>query len=182
MRVLSSLILLLTLSFSVHAQLTFKIDSKKHKVFSSKKLRSGTLRIGNEEVSSVHKNIFNTWRQYERTYVGYPLFELLDAVYGKEKWRKAKQIVFVANDGYRQVASIEELIDESDDHWGYLAYKEVEKKGFTKVFRKGKWVDPAPYYLVWSGFKPGEQAKHNDIFKWPYQLKTINIMTIKNEK
>ena len=154
--------------------LVFKSDGKVKTTFKSKKFSSGRVTVKGIEIGSVDKTLINAWRGYERTYRGYSFYELLDGIYGKD-WRKAKKIVFVASDGYRQMAKIKNMLKASARKSGYIAFTETGKKGFSKFRRGDKIIDPGPFYLVWSGFNRTDQAKHSDILKWPYQLKTINI-------
>ena len=166
------------LSDAFAKSLVFKMDEKVKATFKSDDFSSGRMTINGNEIGSVDKTLFNAWRQYERTYRGYAFYELLDAVYGKA-WRKAKKIVFVALDGYRQTAGIGGMLNVSSSKKrnGYIAFTETGKKGFSKFKRGNKTIDPGTFYLVWSGFVPGEKVKHKDILKWPYQLKAIEVLT-----
>ena len=171
------LALLALLATEVFAEnLVFKLNDKVRATFERDDFTSGRVLFNGSEIGSIDKTLFNAWRQYERTYRGYALYELLDAVYGKD-WRKAEKIVFVALDGYRQVAKIEDMLNASRKRNGYVAFGETGKKGFSKFKRGSKTIDPGPFYLVWSGFVPGEQARHGDILKWPFQLKTVGILS-----
>ena len=167
------LALLLT-SNAFAKSLIFKLDDTIKFSFKSKDFFSESLSINGNEIESVNKRLFNPWREYERTYSGYAFYELLDAVYGKN-WKKAHKITFVALDGYRQTAKIKDMLKTSIEKIGYIAFSETGKKGFSPFKRGNKNIDPGPFYLVWSGFKKGDKAKHSDILKWPYQLKTVTL-------
>lgn len=173
----------LVLSFSLMSftlasakSLTFEVNGKKISHLSGKTLSSGVLTFKKVQIGSVDRTLFNIWRKVDRTYRGYDLYEVLDEVFGSE-WRKAKQLSFEALDGYRQTVKISKMLRSAeDDHFGLIAFKETGKKGFTKFIRKGKWVDLGPYYIVWNGFERGDKASHDHPLKWPYQLKTINLI------
>ena len=169
------MMLLVLFSSHVHAKsLRFKWDRETKITFDSKTFASGRLDIHGGEIGSLDKTLFNAWRQYERTYRGYAFYELLDVIYGKE-WRKAHKVTFVSADGYRQTVTIDEMLKASEKKYGYIAFTETGKTGFSK-FRRGKRIiDPESFYLVWSGFARGHQAKHSDPLKWPFQLRTIRI-------
>lgn len=154
------------LEFRKNNQIILKIDEAK--------LHSGKLTIAGKKISSTDKTLFNPFRKYQKTYRGHPLYEILDAVYGKT-WKGAERITFVALDGYIQKAKIKDMLLASIGKTGYLAYGD-SKKNKLSSFKKGKkTIDPNPVYLVWSGFKDTDLGKHADPLKWPYQLKAINL-------
>lgn len=153
------------------ANLEFQKNETVVKTLAGKELKQGTLSAGNK---AVDVEVFNVWRKYKKSYTGYELFSLLDSVYGKE-WRQAKQVTFIALDGYRQTAKVADMIKAAEGKTGLVAYKETNKAGFTSFTRGKKTVDPGPLYLVWTGLTEENKARHSDTLKWPYQLKTINI-------
>lgn len=69
------------------------------------------------------------------------------------------------------------MVEVAKDKVGYISYTETGKNGFSKFYRKDKVVDPGPLYLVWSNFTEKDKATHGDILKWPYQLKTIELIS-----
>ena len=173
-------IFLVLISSHVDAKrLEFKRDDIVKIAFDSKTFASGRIDILGREIGSVDKTLFNAWRQYERTYRGYSFYELLDAIYGKD-WRKAHKINFVSADGYRQTVTIKKMLRASKKKNGYIAFTETGKKGFSRFKRGGKIIDPESFYLVWSGFpKGGPRAKHTDPLKWPFQLRTIHLLSVR---
>jgi hypothetical protein len=173
------LIILFTIcAFNSHAaDLTFKLKGKDVSSFSPSQVKSGEIKEKEKEKGKVKASevtLFNVFRGYERTYEGYDFFNLLDAVYGNG-WREAKQISFVAADGYRQFALIPNMIRAAKDKKGFLAFSEKGMSGFTKIDKQGKQIDPGPFYLVWTNFSEADKASHADTLKWPYQLVTINL-------
>ncbi len=150
--------------------LDFKSDGKMVKSFSTKEITQGHF----EKIKASELTLFNAWRGYERTYVGYNFFDVLDSVYS-EKWRKAQMIKFIATDGFVLKSTIQAMLKASEGRIGFLAYKEKNMKGFSH-FKKGeKEIDPGPFYLVWSNFHKGDKVSYGDILQWPYQLTEIEI-------
>ncbi len=118
--------------------------------------------------------IYNPWRKYERIYVGYNFFSLLESSFGKD-WTTSKSLKFIAIDGYIQVVKTKDMLKASINKTGFIAVKEKGRQGFS-AFKKGKReVDPGPFYLLWNGFKTDDKVTHGDALKWPFQLKEIHI-------
>lgn len=158
------LLLSLVFSYSVFANdLDFFYGAKKVKSLKSEKLKN---------LKKVE--VYNPFRQYKKQYYGTDFAKLLASVYGA-KWKKAATIKFVAIDGFIQMAEIPKFLKESEKHKGILAVGEDGKKTFTPFDKKGKMIDPGPYYLVWTGFDETWKADYNHDLKWPYQLKSIII-------
>jgi len=105
----------------------------------------------------------------------------LTAIYGKN-WGKSANIRFIASDGYKQIASISRMLKAARKSSGLIAYKETGKKAFSTFIKKGKKVNLGPYYLVWDRHQKNKKASHGDDLKWPYQLKTIEILSEKGFK
>lgn len=168
----SILILFLFLSQAAFAnKLDFKNDGKIVKSFSPNEISQEKL----EKINSTEIKLYNPWRGYEKTYVGYEFFKILDSIYG-EKWRKSATIKFIAQDGYTSISNIQSMIKASTGKTGLISYKEKDKSGFTLVKKGEKEIDPGPFYLVWSNFNDGDKATYGDALKWPYQLKEIDIV------
>lgn len=169
-------IIFLTQSLSAKEfnQIEFMKNGKIVKAFGKSDFQKGVIEVEKNFIGSIDLPIYNAWRDYYRTYRGYSLREFLGAVYGDD-WKKGSQLTFIAADGYRQTSKVSDLLDAFDKHEGIIAYTETGKKGFTKLYNKNKVVSLEPFYLVWSGFKRGEKAKHTDLLKWPYQLVKINL-------
>ncbi len=170
----------LILTTSLWAQvLTFEKNHKLVRAFTLKELKSGQLKFKDVIVGSVDRNAWNPWRDNERTYRGYDLVELFNAVFGPE-WKKDGLITFEATDGYRQSVNVQELFARMDDDFhGLIAYTESGKEGFS-LFYKGeqkKLVNPGPFYLIWSGYNYGSKTTHEDKLKWPYQMKKISFQS-----
>lgn len=156
------------------AELVFKKEGEATFTVSLDQLRSKKIEAPHGTLRASDVKIFNVFRGYERVYEGYDLFDLLDAVYGKD-WRKAKRISFSALDGYSQVASISKMLAAAKSKNGLLAFSEKGKNGFTPFEKENKKIDLGPLYLVWTNFTEEDKASHADILKWPYQLTLINI-------
>lgn len=118
--------------------------------------------------------VYNAWRKYQKTYVGYDFYNLLDSVYGT-KWRTKNTIIFSAIDGYNIGGSISDMLKASQGKKGLLAIKEKGGTGFTPLKKGDKMINFAPIYLVWSGFRKTETASHSDALKWPFQMVSVDI-------
>lgn len=167
--------LLLFFSFESGAtNLSFYEGGLRVRSFHYDEIHLGYLAINGKQVNSQTMELYNPWRKYKKSYVGYDLFKLLDSVYGRQ-WRVEDKIIFKAIDGYRQVVKIKDLLMKAKGKTGLLSYKEKKQDGFT-TFKKGeKLINPGPYYLLWSGFDSSIKVHHKDVIKWPYQLKEIVI-------
>ncbi len=171
------LISIFALTFSMLASsqmLTFKTENKDVMQFTLVQVQSGQLKCKHGIVKSQMETIFNVFRHYEKTYQGYELFSLLDAVYSPI-WRKKKKIIFRATDGYIQFADITEMIKAAENKKGLLAYAEKGMKKLSTFEKAGKSIDPNPYYIIWTHFSEKDKASHAHPFKWPYQLMSINL-------
>jgi mono/diheme cytochrome c family protein len=81
-----------------------------------------------------------------------------------------RTVFFRARDGYVKPAPIE-LLEEPG---GYVAYADADRAqgddpGWEPIDRRQ--VDPAPYYLVWTGAKQADAHR----YPWPYQLVAIEV-------
>lgn len=169
------LTLALLLSFSAHAnQLLFRLKKKDVGTVSIDQIKTGSISFNRTVLKSSEIKTFNVFRGYERVYLGYDLFRLLDAVYGVS-WRSQKRITFTAADGHSQISLIVDMLTAAKGKLGHLAYSEKGKTGFTFVEKDGHKIDPAPLYLVWSHFSAKDKASQSDVLKWPYQLVLITV-------
>ncbi|MBC7537643.1 MAG: hypothetical protein H7281_02385 [Bacteriovorax sp.] len=154
--------------------LIFKLNGKPLEIVSLNKIKSGNLKFGRGEIKSKKIKLYNVFRGYERTYVGYNFNELLNLIYGKE-WQQKEKLTFTSTDGYHQIALIPPMIKSTKNKIGYIAFTEEGKIGFSPVIKDGKMIDPGPLYLVWTNFTLKDKASHGDIIKWPYQLSDIDL-------
>ena len=156
------------------ANLYFKMDGKEVAYFSLKQFKKGELRGKYGVVKVQEKKIYNAFRGYKRIYLGFDFFKLLDVVYGVT-WHTKKRIIFKASDNYQQISLIAKMQEAANDKIGLMAFTEKNRRGFTKIEKNGKTIDPGPFYLVWSNFKESQIATHADPLKWPYNLSIIEI-------
>ncbi len=164
-------IILLSLSCTLFgSELQFLKDGKNLRNIPLDKVKSHKLK----SLKSQNVKIYNVFRKDTKVYRGYDFFKLLDQTYGKE-WRKSKRISFKALDGYTQVIATEKMLKAAKGKMGLIAYSEKYRINLSKIERKGKEVDPGPYYLVWSNFTKKDKASHGHPLKWPYQLHSIEI-------
>ena len=151
--------------------LDFKLNGKIIKSFPNDKIIKGKL----NNISSTELTLYNAWRGYTRTYIGYDFFKILDSIYGNN-WKNSKTIKFLAIDGYVSLSNTQAMIKASSGKTGFISYKEKNKNGFTFVTKGNKEINPGPFYLVWTNFNDSDKATYGDILKWPYQLKEIDII------
>lgn len=154
--------------------LLFKLKGEPLLTISIVKIRSGILKFKLNELHAKSITLYNVFRGYERTYMGYDFFQFLNYVYDNE-WQQKQKLIFTSTDGYHQIVLIAQMLKAAKDKVGYIAYQEKGLNGFTPILKEGKKIDPGPLYLVWSNFSPKDKASHGDLIKWPYQLCEINI-------
>lgn len=139
------------------------------------KFESGKINIKQHQLKSETVAIYDVVRKKDIKYEGFELKSLLDAIYGKT-WRNGFKFLFIAEDGYRVTAKIKEVFSDDAEPRAYLVYKELDVNGFTP-YKKGKReIKLGPFYIVWSDMNVENHKKYSTTHKWPYQLKTINLI------
>lgn len=100
-----------------------------------------------------------------------PLRTVLALGFGPDVDALAREDVFLrARDGYVKPTTGARLLEAG----GWLAVADAARMhgddpGWEPIDRKQ--IDPAPYYMVWSG--PGQDDAH--VYPWPYQLVAIEL-------
>ena len=110
---------------------------------------------------------------HRKTFLACPLGEVLAAGFGAPLAPDAN-VFLRARDGYTKPASGARL----DEPGGYLTFADLSNpsgSGWEPIDRRQ--VDPAPFYMVWTG--PKQQDVHR--YPWPYQLATIEIAPFERE-
>jgi hypothetical protein len=166
---------LLSLNTVLADTIDFYQEQTKIKSFDSSEFQRGELVVNDKTITAEKTEIYNPYRKYTKTYQGYDFIALLDQVYGPS-WREARTIRFVDQDGYFHNALVKNLVKGSKDYPGYLAYKEIDKNGFTEFKAAGKTINPGPFYLVWKKFETRTIANYSDDLKWTSQLKSVYII------
>ena len=111
------------------------------------------------------------------TYVACPLVKVLEMGFGEPVADLASaDYLLRARDGYVKPATGKRVVEPG----GWLALADATREkagepGWAPIDRKQ--VDPAPFYVVWSG--PGQQD--TNLYPWPYQLVRIEIGSIAAE-
>lgn len=100
-----------------------------------------------------------------RRYAACPLRAVLELGFGTPLASLGGQdVVFRALDGYTRPASPERLADPD----GWLAFADAGRDaGFAPLGT----IDPAPFYVVWTGTGHGDAAG----YPWPYQLDAVEV-------
>ena len=110
-------------------------------------------------------------------YVACPLGKVLEMGFGEPVATLASSDYLLrARDGYVKPATGKRVVETG----GWLALADATRAkagepGWAPIDRKQ--VDPAPFYVVWSG--PGQQD--TNLYPWPYQLVRIEIGSIAAE-
>lgn len=154
--------------------LSFKYHHKDHLKIRKAEIYKGNIVIKEKNIKSQVVSLFDILFFQDKTYRGYPLFKILDAVYGAE-WRKQRKITFIAGDGYRQNAKINLMLENSKEHQPFIVFQTGEGGTIPKLKKGKRQIEMGPYYLVWTKMTKENKKKLYKFLKWPYQLKTINI-------
>ena len=112
--------------------------------------------------------------QRQKTFRACPLGRVLELGYVALTLDPASNVFLRALDGYTQSAPLAKLRDAG----AHLAFEDLsnpEGQGWEPIDRKQ--VDPAPFYLVWTG--ADQQDLHR--YPWPYQLAEIDIAPFERE-
>lgn len=131
-------------------------------------------RVAREWGNSASLKIWEPYSEQERTAIGYDLKFVLDRAFGGG-WRKARELTFVAKDGYRAVIPVTRILA----HRALLAirFEPVTTQAFQTVRRSdGKTIALGPYYLVWENIQDRVMRAEKD-HGWPYQTVAIEIRT-----
>lgn len=157
-----------TLKFKLQNQVLENVDSKEWRSGHWDKEDKTTLK-------EIELTLFNVTTEKETTYIGYDFEQVMDHIYGKN-WRNYKRIIFKAKDGFVRASLVKVVLNAlKNNQKGLIAFKEKDKEGFSLI-KKRKNLDPGDFYLVWTGFKKGDDLVENaNTLIWPYQLKEIKV-------
>jgi mono/diheme cytochrome c family protein len=124
--------------------------------------------------SPVQIQVQDPYYQRLKTFRACPFARVLELGFAKVPLDPQANVFLRALDGYTQTASVEKLRDSG----AHLAFEDLSNpagSGWEPIDRRQ--VDPAPFYLVWTG--AGQQDLHQ--FPWPYQLSEIDIAPFERE-
>jgi cytochrome c2 len=126
------------------------------------------------KVSPEDLSVYEAHEKRNAHYRAVPVGELFTEVYGPG-WKKAEDVTFVCQDGYRQAVPVEKLVKERS----LLAVDRKDPRlvrGFTLVnrFQKNELVHLGPYYLIWDNLN-GAAEKQEMPQDAPYQIVQINL-------
>jgi mono/diheme cytochrome c family protein len=122
----------------------------------------------------VRIQIKDPYYQREKTFRACPFHRVLALGFGDAILDPQANVFLRALDGYTQTASVERLRGAG----AHLAFEDLSNpagEGWEPIDRRQ--VDPAPYYLVWTG--DSQQDLHQ--YPWPYQLAQIDIAPFERE-
>ena len=122
-------------------------------------------------VPPVSVEIFEPHEGGKRTYRALPAWVVFDAIFGN-KWKKAKEIVFLSTDGYRAVVPVVKFIE----HEGYLAFEHDDGSPFRMINRlqHDELAQLGPLYLVWDNLK-SEVLLDAGVSDMPYQIRVVEL-------
>ena len=156
--------------------LKFKLENKTLKTFDSKEWKQNNFHSKSKTLlKPSEQKLYNVTTHKEVAYIGYNFQDLLNHVYGPQ-WKNYKRIIFKAKDGFVRASLVKVVSDAFEKgQTGLIAFKEKGKQGFSKI-KKRKNLDPGDFYLVWTGYKKGDDLVENaNNLIWPYQLKEIKV-------
>jgi hypothetical protein len=115
--------------------------------------------------------IFEPHEGRKRTYRALPAQAVFDAIFGN-KWKKAKEMVFLSTDGYRAVVPVVKFIE----HEGYLAFEHDDGTPFKMInkLQHNELVQLGPLYLVWDNMS-SKALLESGASDMPYQIRVVEL-------
>jgi hypothetical protein len=113
-----------------------------------------------DKIKSHRVKFFNVLMNKEKTYEAFSLKDVLTFAY-QTKWVSDhySDIAFIALDGYEAVSSLGKLQEDG----GFLAFRDLDiHNGWEPIGNKK--VDPAPFFLIWTGKNQTPKAA----YPWPW--------------
>ncbi len=111
---------------------------------------------------------FNVLMKKEKTYEAFALKDVLNFAY-QTQWVSDhySDIAFIALDGYEAVSSLGQLQEDG----GFLAFRDLDRNNGWEPIGDKK-VDPAPFFLIWTGKTQTPQAA----YPWPWQVVALDLV------
>ena len=126
-----------------------------------------------DKIKSHRVRFFNVLMNKEKTYEAFALKDVLNFAY-QTKWGSDhySDIAFIASDGYEAVSSLGKLQEDG----GFLAFRDLDlSNGWEPVGNKK--VDPAPFFLIWTGKNQTPQAA----YPWPWQVVALDLLRFEEQ-
>jgi len=119
----------------------------------------------------VSLEIFEPHEGRKRTYRAIPAQAVFDAIFGN-KWKKAKEMVFLSTDGYQAVVPVVKFIE----HQGYLAFEHDDGSPFGMInkLQHNELVQLGPLYLVWDNMS-SRALLESGASDMPYQIRVVEL-------
>jgi mono/diheme cytochrome c family protein len=139
--------------------------------FAGKKVASRSVSSLLESIEPTSVSVHEPHEDKHAKYSAMELAKLLVEVYNKD-WRKAKQVSFVAVDGFRLGLSV----DFIQKYGGFLAVSRLDRKEFKvdNPAQNEKNIPLEPLYLIWDNIRFKELLKYKDSL-WIYQVARIEL-------
>jgi cytochrome c2 len=119
----------------------------------------------------VSLEVFEPHEGRKRTYRALPAWVVFDAIFGN-KWKKAKEMVFLSTDGYRAAVPVVKFIE----HDGYLAFEHDDGSPFRMInkLQHDELAQLGPLYLVWDNLN-SKALLESGASDMPYQIRVVEI-------
>ena len=115
--------------------------------------------------------VFEPHEGRKRVYRVLPARSVFDAVFGN-KWKEAKEIVFLSSDGYRATVPVAKFAG----HEAFLAFAHDDGRPFMMVntLQNNELVQLGPLYLVWDNVN-SEALLESGASDMPYQIRAVEL-------
>lgn len=109
--------------------------------------------------------IYNYNARNIEKYHAFPMNEIFDYRYGKNKWKEASWVKVSTKDEYTPLIEMYKFKERK----AYLAYARADQKPFTSILsNRSKIEHLSPFYLIWiENYKKGAAVRRDH---WPYQI------------
>lgn len=115
--------------------------------------------------------VFEPHEGRKRVYRVLPARSVFDAVFGN-KWKEAKEIVFLSSDGYRATVPVAKFAE----HEAFLAFAHDDGRPFMMIntLQNNELVQLGPLYLVWDNVN-SEALLESGASDMPYQIRAVEL-------
>lgn len=117
--------------------------------------------------------IYEPHEHKDRTYTGFPGYELLKAIY-KQDLQSDKDIYITCTDGYKASITVTKFLTYDS----YIVFKSPGQTKFNLINKNqnNELVDLKPFYLIWDNIKYPELKKIG-AYDFPYQIESIDLIS-----
>jgi mono/diheme cytochrome c family protein len=112
--------------------------------------------------------VFEPHENSQKSYRGFALLPLVEAVYGKDQIGTLDTLVFYCTDGYRSDIPLEEFKTKK----ATLSFAMADDSPF--VLKNEKPIPLGPFYLTWD--HPDAASAKKNFFRWPYAIHKVDFI------